>query len=241
MSARPGPTALALLFLFGSVPAYPQDSTGPIQPSVASPARVPSPAARAPRTSAACPVLLQLDTSGMLSAAQLQTFQDQLRRIWEPYDVELTWTQRASDRSLPGVYLHVVIDQPAVPGTADTTTKTALGSTTFQQTGLAQDVLYASASGLWRALQQTRYRGQPVAGLPRVLQEQIVAQALARVIAHELGHVLLASSGHAARGLMRPVFAPDDLVSGLSSFRLEPSERDQLTGVGHCRAVLPTR
>lgn len=40
-----------------------------------------------------------------------------------------------------------------------------------------------------------------------------LARALGRVLAHELGHVLLAVPGHAPKGLMRRTFSPGDLAA----------------------------
>jgi hypothetical protein len=37
---------------------------------------------------------------------------------------------------------------------------------------------------------------------------------LARAIAHELGHLLLGTSAHSARGLMRPLWTRDELIRG---------------------------
>src|SRR4029453_1899411 len=42
-----------------------------------------------------------------------------------------------------------------------------------------------------------------------------VGLALGRVLAHELGHVLLATRSHQARGLMRPTFSGEELLTGV--------------------------
>jgi hypothetical protein len=52
-----------------------------------------------------------------------------------------------------------------------------------------------------------------------------VGRALGRVLAHEIGHVLLAVADHRQIGLMRPSFSAGDLLrSGLASFSLSPAE-----------------
>jgi hypothetical protein len=43
------------------------------------------------------------------------------------------------------------------------------------------------------------------------------ATLLGRAIAHELGHLLLATNAHATRGLMRPVWSREDLRKGRSA------------------------
>lgn len=51
------------------------------------------------------------------------------------------------------------------------------------------------------------------------------ARMMARVISHELGHILLESEAHAPRGLMRGRFRPSDVVQhGREPFTLEPAE-----------------
>ena len=52
-----------------------------------------------------------------------------------------------------------------------------------------------------------------------------VGRALGRVLAHEVGHVLLAGPGHRRRGLMRPSFVPSELVdSRRRSYTLSSAE-----------------
>ena len=45
-----------------------------------------------------------------------------------------------------------------------------------------------------------------------MIREQVVGRAIGRVIAHEIGHVLLRTTGHAPHGLMRAVQRADELV-----------------------------
>jgi hypothetical protein len=52
----------------------------------------------------------------------------------------------------------------------------------------------------------------PFLGFPSGLRDQFLARALGRVIAHELGHILLQSGEHDV-GIMRPVQTGRDLVS----------------------------
>jgi len=69
------------------------------------------------------------------------------------------------------------------------------------------------------------YRGVPVVQRPVVVREELLARALGRAAAHELGHYLLASREHAPRGLMRARFRADELVGrDAGAFCLEVSE-----------------
>jgi hypothetical protein len=52
-----------------------------------------------------------------------------------------------------------------------------------------------------------------------------VAPLLGNTIAHELGHLLLATTAHGPRGLMRPVWTPDEVRRGHpSDWRFAPRE-----------------
>jgi hypothetical protein len=66
------------------------------------------------------------------------------------------------------------------------------------------------------------------AEVPEV-DEQALATAIGRVLAHELGHLFLRLNGHRARGLMRPSFSHRSL-KGTSdrSFRLSGEDLDRV-------------
>jgi hypothetical protein len=53
----------------------------------------------------------------------------------------------------------------------------------------------------------------PVRRLTRELQHRLIAQAIGRVAAHELGHYLLRHAGDQDRGLMRPKYNAVELVA----------------------------
>jgi hypothetical protein len=52
-----------------------------------------------------------------------------------------------------------------------------------------------------------------------------VGRALGRILAHEIGHVILQVTGHQPHGLMRPTFRPEDLIRlQRSSYTLSSAE-----------------
>jgi hypothetical protein len=61
-------------------------------------------------------------------------------------------------------------------------------------------------------LQQTLL-GRRIHELPAVARERAVGRGLGRVLAHEIGHYLLALRGHTPAGLMRESFSPDVLTA----------------------------
>jgi hypothetical protein len=65
--------------------------------------------------------------------------------------------------------------------------------------------------------------------LPKTVQRMFLVRAMARAIAHELGHYLLASREHAARGLMRGQLTADDIMQPRrSSDRLDRAQVERL-------------
>jgi hypothetical protein len=186
----------------------------------------------------ACPVYLHLDLRTELPPRAVEVFSQEVSLIWEPYDVPFVWQSDPVGAQLPySVRLNVVIGDAPVSGVRQSSIRKVVGSTVFFDSGLPQDTVYASASTTWEMIRRAHYRDEPVDTLPRTLRQMLLGQALGRVVAHELGHVLLSSAAHTRTGLMRAVFAAGDLVGTRLRFQLEAPERDQIRMVGHCRAV----
>ena len=83
---------------------------------------------------------------------------------------------------------------------------------------------------LWLQRQRARQLDAPALLLPPTLSgaPPKLAEALAYVGAHELGHYLLASRRHAARGLMRSVYDQPELLDVSHVWRLDASSRKVL-------------
>ena len=78
-------------------------------------------------------------------------------------------------------------------------------------------------------LDRAELLGHPLSHWPRGTRERLIAQAIGRVAAHELGHYLLQSARHSETGLMRPQYSTEELVGpSLARFRLTA---DQMTAV----------
>jgi hypothetical protein len=61
---------------------------------------------------------------------------------------------------------------------------------------------------------------------PEALTRLLLARFLGRILAHELGHVLLNSTRHQAKGLMRAQFRARDVLSApISTYTLDAGER----------------
>ena len=87
-----------------------------------------------------------------------------------------------------------------------------LGAVDFDQAGAPLHIVTVFIVRLVTMIEEARLWHVPAWEWPRVIREQVVGRAIGRVIAHEIGHVLLRTTGHAPRGLMRAVQRADELV-----------------------------
>lgn len=139
--------------------------------------------------------------------------------IWSPYGVVVTRLDSARHVRDEDVVLTLVMS--AAPAAPATLWQAPLGAVDFDASGTPTRVVTVFVDRLIRMLEQARLGDLPAAQWPRVIREQVVGRAIGRVIAHEIGHVLLRSKRHAARGLMRAVQRTDELVDpARGGFRL---------------------
>jgi hypothetical protein len=72
-----------------------------------------------------------------------------------------------------------------------------------------------------RLVERGRLAGAAAWQWPRSMRERIIGRALGRVIAHEIGHIVLESRRHTPIGLMRATHRAADLIEpGRQSFQL---------------------
>jgi hypothetical protein len=139
------------------------------------------------------------------------------REIWRPYaDVtfDVTGTGVGSPRSLR----LIITDR-----TNTLSDGASLGWIEFVD-GQPSNVITVSTSAATALMKASRW-----GGLPKSVQRMFLVRAMARAIAHELGHYLLASRDHARRGLMRGTLTADDIMQPRrSSSRLDRAEVESL-------------
>jgi hypothetical protein len=121
--------------------------------------------------------------------------------IWREYGVELQWNDGGAE---PALCLAAVVERYHQSVKLDRAP--VLGRTTIGREPPAHEPIRISLDALDAVLDQ-----QSAEHLP--LRDREVATALGRVLAHEVGHVLLGSPGyHDREGLMRAMIPTDDLV-----------------------------
>jgi hypothetical protein len=168
-------------------------------------------------------VRLQCDPS-ITSGAIEKIATQEAAAIWSVYGVDLQWT------TWGGRQAALAVDAIVERGNADPDAPLVLGHTSIAPDRAAQGPIHISFDAVSRLL----HRERGAASLP---QEREIGIALGRVLAHELGHVLLGLPAyHDPAGLMRTTFRAADLMWGRpSKFRLTERSvnrlRDRITSL----------
>ena len=168
-------------------------------------------------------VHLSIDQSGGLSVVQLQLMVDEVRKIWSDALVGVT-SGRYGEPCGPDqatISLRILLTLLPVKNEAERT----LGWVTPGADGRSAPLLLVSLPAVTEAVLGTDAYDMPVKRLPRGLRDRLIAQAIGRVTAHELGHYLLQRTGHYERGLMRRRYVAVELVGDwLDPFKIPNAE-----------------
>ncbi len=126
-------------------------------------------------------------------------------RIWLTHGVSLIWTQPAPVSC--DTFVPMTFDDARVRALAGPKRASAMALTEFSGRGR---IIYVSAPSAFRLLSAPGASSRLMAEGEWSHRGGIL---LGRVVAHELGHVLLETTAHSTRGLMRPVFGVNDALS----------------------------
>jgi len=150
-------------------------------------------------------VCIALTVKDDVSGPAFTTLRAEATRIWLSHGVALTWTQPAP--VICNTFVPIVFDDARVRALAGPKRKGAMALTEFS--GRSR-IIYVSAPSAFRLLSAPRAH-------PALMSEGEWSHRggilIGRVVAHELGHVLLETTAHSTRGLMRPVFGVNDALS----------------------------
>jgi hypothetical protein len=139
------------------------------------------------------------------------------RDIWRPY-ADVAFDLANAETASPGILQLLITDRVSPAGE-----RASLGWIEFVD-GRPSNVISVSTTAAAALLKASRW-----SGLPKNVQRMFLERALARAIAHELGHYLLASRQHTAQGLMRGQLTPDDIMQPRrSSVRLDRAQVERL-------------
>jgi hypothetical protein len=121
--------------------------------------------------------------------------------VWAPYGV-LVDASDVSDATAPGevrVPLSVVFDVDREMNPGDE----ALGAIRFTSDGTPEATITLYYRAVVRLAMSAKALGTEARQWPSGLRDQVIARALGRALAHELGHFVLRSPHHSSSGLMR--------------------------------------
>jgi len=171
---------------------------------------------------------LQVDRS-IRSRVIPADLKNETEAIWRPFGVHLEWTDSPAAGAVPsGLSLEVIlerriIDEPGLPKWA-----TVLGLASLKRNAPSARPIRVSLDATESVL-ALRTTSRTSTG--RIVFDHDLGRALGRVLAHEIGHLLLGAPYHDDVGLMREVFRPDELAAlDRAPFRLTCNDVARLRG-----------
>ena len=165
------------------------------------------------------------------SPVTVQSMQSEASAIWQRYGVQIQWTAGRRDPQCPWVHgsFDVLVEDQA-SSVKNASQLSVLGSTHLAPAAIDRVGIFVDYDETQRLLESLpASRLITVAGHPDIGPADI-GRALGRVLAHEIGHVLLDAPRHQPWGLMRRSFAPDDLAARQRwSYTLSKKEVERLS------------
>ncbi|HSL22560.1 MAG TPA: hypothetical protein VK886_13580 [Vicinamibacterales bacterium] len=161
------------------------------------------------------------------SRAVVESMENEAASIWESYGLRIQWPTTPNSarcafvRGSFEVFIDANMRQALRNG--------ALGRTWVTPAAIEHAPIQIDLGATERVLRSLR-----VSELMRLVGRRFatpsdIGRALGRVLAHEIGHLILAARGHQRRGLMRPVFFAGDLVEPQrQSYNLSDAELARL-------------
>jgi hypothetical protein len=172
-----------------------------------------------------------------ITASLVKRVLEETDAIWRASGFSFVW-QRAAREAVP--YARLAEIGPHVPATLRVVIgedrgvsrdhRTPLGWIVFDDERAPQQEIYLSHANAKALMEAAR----PVVGLvtqmPIAQREILLARAMGRALAHEIGHYLLASKVHTRRGLLKATRTASELFSSdRAGFQIDPSQRQQIT------------
>lgn len=151
---------------------------------------------------------------------------DETARLWRPYGVHIEWVDScggdpAARVLCVDVALTQGLDEPDRPDGA-----TILGVAFSAPVGSCARSILVSVDATTRVLARRRTSSS---SLPQIVPGRELTRALGRVVAHEIGHILLDMWFHDETGLMRATYRPHELADlNPEPFRLAARAKTRL-------------
>jgi hypothetical protein len=163
-----------------------------------------------------------------LRESVVRGMKDETSKVWSFFDVRIDWID-PGDAPTSAIDVTVLLEESAGPAPHDVS-KSGVVLAALQ---LPDTPCGAGVARVW-VTQARRYAALipdvHFPSLPPRLSDVFLSRALGRALAHEIGHYLLGTSRHTARGLMRAQFVPRELPESATRQRygLDPVDREAL-------------
>jgi len=176
-------------------------------------------AAQTPAPPPAADVCLVLSPKLALEPRVARLVLSEMQTIWKVLGAALRWVERVDDKCTRLIV--VKADHEAFA--EDLSDDDALAWVPFAA-GHARQLVFLRVSRARLLL-----AGVITGTNPDAFKDQMLARFLGRIVAHELGHVLLNSQQHAESGLMRAQYQASDVLRvRASTYTLDAAERARL-------------
>ena len=175
-------------------------------------------------------------------AVERQTMLHEADAIWRAHGVAIVGLTPEQTMAPPTADLRLVVTLDCTPRRPAPGRSERLGAIPFDHENVPATTLTIQVGAVEAIIARTRWGGRPFDQWPPAWRDTLVGRALGRVLAHEIGHYLLASRVHTAEGLMRASFDGDELLRpGRGGFAVAardlPRLQSRLAGLGHGSAL----
>lgn len=167
-------------------------------------AAAPDPAREGEQARAGVLVDVRLATAAHLPPLAGASLVQEVTDIWRREGVRLRWPLDPATSGAPDFALRVLVVQREIAD-SDAGHQWPVGELLFDQ--FDHPVAVASIDAAERIIDTAARSDEPAA-----LRERRLGTVLGRTVAHEMGHYLLNTSGHARRGLMRARIDANDFA-----------------------------
>jgi hypothetical protein len=157
-----------------------------------------------------------------ISPALVTRILDEVDHIWRGTGFTFVWQR---DAGLPAA-LHVSIgDERGVPVDGQTT----LGWIHFDERSVPDPEIHVSYVNALDLLAHSSGVVGVAASMPAAERDMLLGRAMGRALAHEMGHYLLASKAHTAKGLMQTRRSAADLFAAdRAHFQIDEAQRSRV-------------
>ncbi len=191
--------------------------------------------AAAPAASATSipPMIVSVTSAADISPQLLSRVFAEADAIWRSSGVSFVWQRVARGAAtyartveigplVPNTLRLSIGDQRGTPGNG----RLPLGWIVFAGGEVPEQEIYLSRANAMALMADARGVVGLIDQMPIAQREMLLARAMGRALAHELGHYLFASKAHTPRGLMKAIVTAAELFQPDNrSFHIEPAQR----------------